>query len=226
MARRGSAGIGYGQAFLLVFGFLVASVIIFLFGMWVGRDLTERRLADEPVHRMAVPARPTPGGSGEEVGKDFYENLKTKAYEQLQTPVAPTAEAPTEPSATPPRPSTPTRAVPTRPAPVATNTAPPKPPTPPRAPTSPPAAPTAGGSSQGPVWTVQVGATMNSSEALEMMLRLRAQGFAAYTVQAPLRGQTWYRVRVGRFTSRDEARDVEARLRQTGEFQGAYVTSQ
>jgi cell division septation protein DedD len=59
-----------------------------------------------------------------------------------------------------------------------------------------------------------------------MTLRLRAQGFAAYTVQAPLRGQTWYRVRVGRFANRDEARDVEARLRQTGEFKGAYVTSQ
>ena len=76
------------------------------------------------------------------------------------------------------------------------------------------------------MWTVQVGATMDSREALDITLRLRAQGFAAYTVQAPLRGQTWFRVRVGRFASREEAREVEARLRQTGEFKGAYVTSQ
>jgi DedD protein len=75
-------------------------------------------------------------------------------------------------------------------------------------------------------WTVQVGATMDSRQALDMTLRLRALGFRAYTVQAPLRGQTWYRVRVGPFATRQEAREVEARLRQTGEFSGAYVTSQ
>lgn len=226
MARRGSAGIGYGQAFLLVFSFLTASVFIFLFGMWVGRDLTERRLAEEPVLRMAVPVRPTPGGPPDEVGKEFYEGLKTKAYEQLQTPVVPTAEPSAEPTASPPELSTPTRAVPTRPVPTATRAVAPKPPTPPRA-ASPRAAPTAAGEArQGQLWTVQVGATMDSSEALETTLRLRAQGFAAYTVQAPLRGQTWYRIRVGRFANRDEARDVEAKLRQTGEFKGAYVTSQ
>lgn len=67
---------------------------------------------------------------------------------------------------------------------------------------------------------------MDSSEALGITLRLRALGFQAYTVQAPLRGQTWYRIRVGRFANRDEARAVEGKLRQTGEFKGAYVTSQ
>lgn len=222
MVRRGSAGIGYGQAFLLVFSFLIASVLIFLFGMWVGRDLTERRLAEEPVVRMAVPARPTPGGPVEGVGRDFYEGLKTKAYQQLQTP---TAEPPTLPTATVPAATTPTRAIPTPLA--ATATRPPPKPTATRAAPSPrPAQTTAPEGASGQMWTVQVGATMDSREALDMTLRLRAQGFAAYTVQAPLRGQTWYRVRVGRFASRQEAREVEAQLRKTGEFSGAYVTSQ
>jgi len=225
MARRGSAGMGYGQAFLLAFGFLVASVLIFLFGMWVGRDLTERRLTEEPVVRMTVPARPTAGGPTEGVGREFYDGLKTRAYQQLQTP---TAEPPPVPSATaalPTAASTSTKTMPTRALP--TSARPAVNPTPPRPAASPKAAPTTDGESfQGQMWTVQVGATMDSREALDITLRLRAQGFAAYTVQAPLRGQTWFRVRVGRFASREEAREVEARLRQTGEFKGAYVTSQ
>ena len=231
MARRGSAGIGYGQAFLLVFCFLVASVIIFLFGMWVGRDLGERRLAEEPGSiKMAVPSRPTPGGPTEGVGRDFYDGLKTKAYQQLQTPTPVPSVA--LPSPTMP-PNTPTQPIPT-PTPrlvLPTATLPPVerptatvrsiPPAPPR-----PAPPAQGEASQGQLWTVQVGATMDAREALDMTLRLRGLGFAAFTVQAPLRGQTWYRVRVGRFASREEARAVEVRLRQTGEFQGAYVTTQ
>ena len=39
------AGLGLGQLFALIFGFLITSALIFLFGIWVGRDITERRLA-------------------------------------------------------------------------------------------------------------------------------------------------------------------------------------
>ena len=44
MRRIGIAGLGYGQVFLLIFGFLITSGLIFLFGIWVGRDVAERRL--------------------------------------------------------------------------------------------------------------------------------------------------------------------------------------
>jgi len=218
MVRRGSeAGIGYGRAFLLVFGFLIASVLIFLFGIWVGRDLTERRLIDEePVVRATIPAQPSPAADG--VGREFYDKLKEKAYEALQTPEQPAKATPTMPP--------PTR---TLPQPTATRVSPTVKPT--ARPTKPPVArstPTAGAPEAGAEgeWSVQVSATMDSREALALTLRLRGLGFQAYTVQAPLRGQTWYRVRVGRFRTREEAREVEAKLRQTGEFQGAYVTSQ
>jgi cell division septation protein DedD len=236
MERRGQAGMGYGQAFLLVFGFLIASVIIFLFGMWVGRDLTESRLSEEPVVQLPVPSRPTPGGAAgaaaEGVGQEFYADLKKKAYEQLRTPAAATV-SPTHESLRLPTPTgqlardTPTQALPTptRTLPALRPTQPaPPPPTRAAAPAPPTAAPREAGA--GGPWTVQVGATMDSNEALAITLRLRGLGFEAYTVQAPLRGQTWYRIRVGRFASRDEARAVEGRLRQTGEFKGAYVTSQ
>lgn len=233
MARWGQAGLGYGQAFLLVFGFLIASIIIFVFGMWVGRDLTESHLAEEPVVRLSVPSKPTPAVAAEGVEKEFYADLKKKAYEQLKTPapagptLSPTHESLRLPTPTGrPEQETPTRAAlptATRPLPVARPTQPAQPP-PTRA-AAPTAAPPRDAAAAGP-WTVQVGATMDSSEALAITLRLRGLGFEAYTVQAPLRGQTWYRIRVGRFASREDARAVESRLRQTGEFKGAYVTSQ
>jgi cell division septation protein DedD len=209
MARWGSeAGIGYGQAFLLVFGFLITSVIIFLFGMWIGRDLAERHVGEqEPMVRAPIPLRPSPDAEAG-VGPEFYETVRKQAYERLQSPeMAPT---PTPPPNTP-----------TRPIPSATKTQPPPPPT--IRPTPPSSSPPPVASGQ---WSVQVGATVDPHEALELTLRLRARGFEAYTVQAPLSGQTWYRVRVGRFQTREEARETEARLRRTGEFKGAYVTSQ
>lgn len=208
MARWGSAaGLGYGQAFLLVFGFLIASAVIFLLGVWVGqREMSESLpLERERVARATMPPRSSP--APESVGREFYEKVKEQAYRQLQTP----AETQAPPSATP-LPATPTRAVPT-----ATRTVPAIRPTPQASPRA---------VSEARPWSVQVGATMDPREALEMTLRLRAQGFEAYTVQAPLRGQTWYRVRVGRFATREEAREVEMRLRRMREYQGAYVTSQ
>jgi cell division septation protein DedD len=214
MARRGSAaGMGYGQAFLLVFGFLVASVVIFLLGTWVGRDLTERRLIQqEPIVRATIPARATPGAAG--VDREFYEKVKEQAYKQLETPVetAPPAATPT----LPPVPAVTATAV----APTATIASPAI------APTPTAARPAAQGASATGKWSVQVGATTNAREALDMTLKLRTKGFSAFTSQAGVRGQTLYRVRVGRYATREEAREVEARLRRSGEFQGAYVTSE
>jgi hypothetical protein len=154
MTRWGSeAGIGYGQAFLLVFGFLITSVVIFLFGMWVGRDLADRHLVEqEPMVRAPIPARPSPAAEAG-VGPEFYETVRKQAYERLQQspPIAPTPTVP---------PSTPTQLIPS-----ATKTQPPLPPT---ARPTPPSrrAPAAAGQ-----WSVQVGATVDPREALELPYR-------------------------------------------------------
>ncbi len=73
-------------------------------------------------------------------------------------------------------------------------------------------------------WTVQVSATTDVSEATAIAARLKAKGYEAYTVRAPLRGQTWYRVRVGSFTNRDRAKETEQRLKAEG-MVNAYVTA-
>ena len=60
---------------------------------------------------------------------------------------------------------------------------------------------------------MQVNATTNPQQATDLARALRGKGYDAYTVQAPMRGQTWYRVRVGRFPSRDKAKEMEANSR-------------
>ena len=72
---------------------------------------------------------------------------------------------------------------------------------------------------------MQVGATTDQEQAAAIAARLRRQGYDAYTLESPVRGQTLYRVRVGRFASRDKALELEGRLKQAGR-ENAYITPQ
>jgi cell division septation protein DedD len=214
--RLGSAGLSYGQVFVLILGFLLSSGVIFLFGFLVGQRRTEWLLArEERVVRREMPAVPTPGGEEQAGGVDlsFYENMKEKAYRRLQETAgpAPARGAGTTPAAAGlPTPTAarlaakPTAAVPQ--------------------PKRPEAAP--GGEWADAGWTVQVNATTNPQQARDLARQLKSKGYDAYTVQAPLRGQTWYRVRVGRFASREKAREMEARLKSQESMENAYVTPQ
>jgi cell division septation protein DedD len=219
--RMRSAGLSFGQVFVLIFGFLITSALIFLFGIWVGRDVTERRLAqEERVVRLPVPAQPT--AKEEEKSPDvdvaFYQSLKEKAYQRLQETAA--AETPT--SGRPAQASTPT-APPRRVVEKAKRTATPAG----LAKATQPEAPPIGDEWAGAGWTVQVNATTNPHQATDLAQSLRAKGYDAYTVQAPMRGQTWYRVRVGRFRNheRNKAKALEAQLKKEG-LENAYVTPQ
>jgi len=212
------AGLGLGQLFALIFGFLITSALIFLFGIWVGRDITERRLASqERVVRMPVPIQPTPPADAKSTDVDlaFYQKLKEKAEQRLQgtasagapSPAATRAAAAIVPTAAP------ARATEKRP-PLATPTARPK------------REAEHGDEWADKGWTVQVNATTNPQQATDLARALRAKGYDAYTVQAPMHGQTWYRVRVGRFTSRDKAKELEAKLKTSDGMENAYVTPQ
>jgi DedD protein len=207
--------LGLGQLFALIFGFLITSALIFLFGIWVGRDITERRLASqERVVRMPVPVQPTPAADAKtaEVDLAFYQKLKEKAEQRLQETATAAAPSPVAPRAAAPT------AVPARltekPAPQVAATVRPK-----REPER-----TDEWADKG--WTVQVNATTNPQQATDLARTLRVKGYDAYTVQAPMHGQTWYRVRVGRFPSRDKAKELETKLKTSEAMTNAYVTPQ
>ncbi|GIW45432.1 MAG: hypothetical protein KatS3mg077_2714 [Candidatus Binatia bacterium] len=236
---RSQSGLTYPQVFLMVVIFAGASAVIFLLGMWVGRDAAERRLLqEERIVRAPIPwASPSPAREEERpeeaVDRAFYERLRRKAEERLAqaTPVADLASSAASPVPSPPPAvvaATPTTAqwlatlTPrlARPTQRPTSTARPRP-TPTSVPRSRPEDRDAWADAG---WTVQVTATTDATEARALVQRLRARGYDAYLVQVPSReGATWYRVRVGRFSSRAEAQEWEERLKSQAGLSGAFV---
>ncbi|PYR60438.1 MAG: hypothetical protein DMF91_12285 [Acidobacteria bacterium] len=65
--------------------------------------------------------------------------------------------------------------------------------------------------SAGRPWAVQVAALNVRAEAEAVAKRLTSKGYAAYVVP-PADGATVYRVRVGKFNTRDQAEPVKAKL--------------
>lgn len=247
MRNLGRAGLSYAQVFLLVFGFGAASALIFVSGVWVGRDLGLRQaVPQERLVRAAIPtaAPAAPSSSPEDtVNSAFFRRLQEEADQRLAREAAqpagsgevapgvaaPPAEAPlrapeAEAAAPPPAPMF-TMVPPTRrPTQRPTATVPRLPsPTPGRA-----APPTRGTADAwgGDGWAVQANATTDQEEARLLAQRLRARGYDAYVLPAPTRGgPTWYRVRVGRFAASDKARatEMERRLRSQENLPNAYI---
>jgi len=72
-------------------------------------------------------------------------------------------------------------------------------------------------------YNIQIEAVMDKSGADEMVARLKALGYAAQEAKVALNGQTWYRVRVGPYSSAEEATAAQNRLRE--QYRQAYTTS-
>lgn len=72
-------------------------------------------------------------------------------------------------------------------------------------------------------YNIQIEAVMDKSGADEMVDRLKKLGYNAQEMTTSLNGQTWYRVRVGPYSSSAEAAAAQARLRD--QYKAAYTTS-
>jgi cell division septation protein DedD len=70
-----------------------------------------------------------------------------------------------------------------------------------------------------------VNAYPDERSAKQIVERLKNKGYNAYVSEVQNQGKTWYRVSVGRYTSRDEADKVLEALRSKENFPKAFVTS-
>jgi cell division septation protein DedD len=194
--RRG-AGLSFGQLITLTFGFLLASLFIFVFGFWVGHDLADQRaLHQRQPLRVPVEAPPTAAA--------------VAAAPLVPAPPAPPpTEVPTR--AAPPFTSTPVPPRPTHTAGIVVTT-------PTRRPVQ---TPTAAGS-----WTVLAYATNDTVRAVMLARTLRAKGYDATTGEKKVGTATWYTVKVGRFRDRAAAKAMEAKLREVEGLEAATVMSQ
>jgi cell division septation protein DedD len=218
----------------LVFLFMattVVSIVIFLFGVLVGRGAPLERsvVSGDPDAPLTAPvdelaAAPRSGRPTPEAGLTYPERLADASVPGER--VAPPARA----GATAAVPSpTPTPApAPPEPAPAAA----PASTTPPPAPagavaesTQPAGAPSAAGPA--PVgdggFTVQVTALKSKADADAMAERLQSKGYPAYVVAPDAGGQVIYKVRVGMNMGRPEADQLMRRL-QTEEKFKPWVT--
>ncbi len=74
-------------------------------------------------------------------------------------------------------------------------------------------------------WSVQVQAMRDEEGARQLVRALQSQGYAPIISRVVRDGEIWYRVRVGSFTSADEARASVEQLRRAGKFSQAYPVS-
>jgi cell division septation protein DedD len=189
----------------LVFVFmstLLAAVVVFLLGVWVGRGIgVEPAVAGQELAGAGADAGTVASAKGapSDTGKLSYPDLLQGGSKSVGSPPAgrPQGEASAPPPATPPA---------TEPKPAAPPPAPPErsKPTPP-AQQAPPAA--------GEGYFVQTAAYSSKASADREAASLKAMGYAAFVTSGPL-----FRVRMGPFSERAAAEKVATRLR--GESKG------
>jgi cell division septation protein DedD len=218
----------------LVFLFMavtVVSVVIFLCGVLVGRNVPSDRTslsadassAGTPVPDAAPSAEPTspPAGADPKTAEppptvddlSYYNRLEkaNPPAEDLNSSSAPAAKKPAtvKPEESAARTA---KQAPARPEPAAA---------PAPAAKAEPAAPAASARAQqepsGSGYAVQVAALNVQTEAEAIAKRLNAKGYQAYVV-SPTNGVSVYRVRVGKFSTRQEAQAAATRLQKEEQF--------
>jgi len=78
-------------------------------------------------------------------------------------------------------------------------------------------------SPRGGQFTVQLASLEEKSGAERMIRRLGEKGYDAYYYEAEVRGKTYYRIRCGRFTNREEAGAFARKLAKTAGMKGFVI---
>jgi cell division septation protein DedD len=73
-------------------------------------------------------------------------------------------------------------------------------------------------------WSVQISATKDQSAAQFLQDKLKSKGFDAFIVEAEINSALWYRVRVGRFSTNQEAEKTRQDLQSKENLASAFVT--
>jgi cell division septation protein DedD len=75
-------------------------------------------------------------------------------------------------------------------------------------------------------FTVEASPTRSRSEAEQLLGTLRRRGYDASLVQVERDGDTWYRLRVGRYPSAEQATDAMRRLRDVEGVTHVFVAAE
>jgi cell division septation protein DedD len=216
-----------GQLVLLAGAFTLASLAIFYLGIVIGRGIEERKVArpDEPL--VKIPVKPSAQGGGAAVtgqGREeltFYDtltkssgkesSLETRVNESKQPANTSKSETHENKSAGSDKSSSGSVSVEEKPDPEKPNTRPSSP---------------ADVRESDKTWYVQVNAFPDEKSGKVWVDRLKNKGYKAYLTEARNQGKLWYRVRVGQYSSHEEAERMADILRTKENFPNAFATRQ
>ena len=211
------------QLVFLFMATMVVSVVIFLIGVFVGRNVRAQQAADHladptaalaasaPAPSPAAPAPSTTADAGPQAAEppsppaesdelSYKKRLEGEASAERLKPAA-TGQQPA-PARTPPPPPVSTPPV------AASSTA---------APAAAAATPGSVGTPQPGTWIIQVHALRDRTTAAGIVRRLVGKGYPAFLVAAgPPTGT--YKVQIGRYKDRDDAMKVIDRLKKEEQF--------
>lgn len=74
-------------------------------------------------------------------------------------------------------------------------------------------------------WSIQVNAAKDEGTANAVRARLQEKGFNAYVTRVNLQGETWYRVRVGKFPTMEAATSAVSRLKSDPSYSRAFLVN-
>jgi cell division septation protein DedD len=232
--RRGKENRFYfsrGQMVLLGAAFTVASVIIFFLGIFIGKGIEERRLVRKEEPLVKIPVKPgvqessagsTPTARDEITFNDPLPSpvRTTEAVSEEKPKEARRIEAVNVAEVKEKNPTPTSTVVPVRTAEKKAEK------TGLTQVTAKKVERTSGDSQEsGKNWRAQVNAYPDERSAKLIADRLKSKGYNAYVSEVQNQGKTWYRVSVGRYTSRDEADKTLEALRNKENFSKAFVTS-
>lgn len=214
-----------GQLVLLGGAFTLTALVIFLLGIFVGRRIEERRMArpEEPLIKIPVnPAAPGSGSGSASQPKEeltFYDTLaKSTKSESLREDKAVEPKS-AEKAVQSERKEVNAKGREVTPSVTATEE---------KAPGEKSSAVQLPNTIEesGKAWYVQVNAFPDEKSGKLSVDRLKNKGYNAYLMEARNKGKLWYRVRVGEFSSREEAERIADILKSKENFPKAFATRQ
>ena len=234
------------QVIVLTVAFTITCVAAFVLGMVIGQGIEERKVLqrEEPLVKLALPpgTAGSKGGPGAAAKDDltFYDTLgqpspaappvkEAKAAEKTAKTAKETKAArETRLAARETKSATKEAKPAVKEIKPAAAEAPPAAETAPEGGAAEKASSTAEAKKPEPLpresgWTVQVNAYPEEKTAQRLVERLKEKGYDAYMVVSNVKGRTWYRVRVGKFSTREEAKKQQEEL-QTNENLTKTVT--
>ncbi len=204
-----------GQMVLLGGAFTLTAVIIFGLGVFVGKGIEESKVMKKEEPLIKIPVSPTPQGTvgghaPQPKGEITFNDSLAKPAEKVATAepkdVKPRvkAEAPAERGVS-------KRAESAKPADGS--------------PKKTEAERSAESKDQGAIWRAQVNAFPDDRSAKQLVERLKNKGYNAYVTEVQNRGKTWYRVSVGRYSSREQADKAVEALKSKENYTKAFAAT-